>query len=56
MLNLTQAKIPPDGNAASAEIRKKRGFPQLLGKVRPQIGLTFPHSHWFYWQISLYSK
>lgn len=33
--NLTYSKFSPDGNAASAEIRKKHGFPQLLGKVWP---------------------
>jgi len=30
-------------NAASVEIRKKRGFPPPLGKVSPKNGETFPH-------------
>jgi hypothetical protein len=30
-------------NAASVEIRKKRGFPPPLGKVSPKSGKTFPH-------------
>jgi hypothetical protein len=30
-------------NAASVEIRKKRGFPPPLGKVSPKSGETFPH-------------
>jgi len=37
-----QAEFPPDGNAASAETRKKRGFPQLLGKV-PQKAARLSH-------------
>ena len=41
----------PDGNAASVEIRKQRGFPQLLGKVSPKSGETFPHSHRPYWEL-----
>jgi hypothetical protein len=43
-LGLVQNKHWPDGNAASVEIHKKRGFPQLLG-VSPRSGETFPHSH-----------
>jgi hypothetical protein len=30
-------------NAASVEIREKRGFPPPLGKVSPKSGETFPH-------------
>ena len=30
-------------NAASVEIRKKRGFPPPLGKVALNYGATFPH-------------
>jgi hypothetical protein len=40
MLNMAQTKLPPSGNAASAETLKMRGFPQLLGKVRRKaVGL-----------------
>jgi hypothetical protein len=30
-------------NAASVEIRKKRGFPPPLAKVSPKSGETFAH-------------
>ncbi len=46
----------PDGNAASVEIRKKRGFPQLLGKVSPKSSETFPHSHRPYWSFLFQNK
>jgi hypothetical protein len=44
----------PDGNAASVEIRTQRGFPQLLGKVSPKSGETFPHFHRPYWDFLLF--
>jgi hypothetical protein len=43
----------PDGNAAAVEIRKQRGFPQLLGKVSPENGETFPRFHRPYWELFL---
>jgi hypothetical protein len=41
----SQEEFLPGGNAAAAESRQKRGFPQLLGKVVPNSGSTFPHFH-----------
>jgi hypothetical protein len=38
------------------EIRTKRGFPHLLGKLPPKSGVTFPHSHRRYWLSSLNTK
>jgi len=47
-------EAPPDGNAAFVEIRSKHGLPQLLGKVPPKSGVTFPHSHRLYWFFFYY--
>jgi hypothetical protein len=44
----------PDGNAASVEIRTQHGFPQLLGKVSPKSGWTFPYFHRPYWDLLLF--
>jgi hypothetical protein len=33
------------GNAATMGIRKRRGFPQLLGKLSAKNAPSFPHSH-----------
>ena len=53
-LRFFHCKDRPAGNAASVEIRKQRGFPQLLGKVSPKSSETFPHFHRPYWHFLLF--